>query len=192
MKIAVSKALGSQLKITGDNKAFLERKSRHDSNVELQDRAADIVHFAPLIGAALAHNSVQSFFAQRSIQYFAHPITNYFMNLPIATLAGSVAYAVAKTSFPSEDKKVVSSDFEGIDKAISWATCFNMVAAIGMHKVIMSSLSDPFTRTFFALAGPFVAETSIALGSLILSATVSSLACDMFGDIPKEKKQEIS
>lgn len=152
--------------------------------------ASRVIDYMPLLGAALTHNGVQSFLAQRTIQYFNNPITNYFMNFPLAVLAGSIAFAVAKLNLTPPEKELAPSNMEGIQKAISWSTTFNVLASLGMYKVVMNPncATDVVSLFFFTAAGEMLSETALAIGSIILSALLFDLANDMLSE-PVKKAQ---
>ncbi len=88
------------------------------------------VRLAPLIGTALAHNWVQGVLMNQPVSYLSAPLPNFFVNLPISVITGSVFAATLKTFLPKGE--VAPTSYELTSKSIAWAAFFNTANAMSM------------------------------------------------------------
>lgn len=153
---------------------------------EVSSTSLELVRFAPLIGSFCAHNLTQSFFLNKTVVYFANPITNYFMNPLVASLAGSVAFFVAKAGISKSDQKDAPTDQEGVSKAILWSSLFTMISTYGIKELVLRGPNDPLGKLFCALVPSPMAEVGFAVASTCLCAVIHDLASEMFKEEPKK------
>lgn len=156
-----------------------------------EENSSDMTSLAPLAGAFLAHNTTQSLLLGKAVTYFANPVANHFLNLPIAATAGMIAYAVAKMGLSDFQKEKASTDLEAVTKSIGWSTFFSTCGAIGLHNtIIASSAVDPVNRVLTHAAGSLLGTTFVdagfVLASVCLSAVLMDLAAEMFKEEPKK------
>lgn len=140
---------------------------------------SDLIHLTPFFGTALAHNKVQSFLAQKTISYFADPLTNYFINVPISALSGVVLSTAicALSKLLGEEPALNQKD--AITKSIIWSAIFNSAAAIGTYALMTSTCSNVLTAALFTQIGPIATEAVLALTSAGLSTAFYFLAKEM-------------
>lgn len=141
----------------------------------------DVTYLTPLAGTFLAHNTTQSFLLGRAVAYFSNPVTNYFLNLPIAAAAGSLAFLVSKWGLSEPQKENAPTNLEGVTKSIGWSTVFTTIGSMGLHKAIVENATvDVVSQTVLVVAqnilGTMVLEVGFVVASTCLSLALLSFA----------------
>lgn len=148
------------------------------------------VRFSPLIGSFCAHNFTQSLLLNKTVTYFANPVTNYFMNPLIASLAGSAAFFIAKAGLSSKEQKNAPTDHEGVSKAILWSSAFTTLSAYTIKELVLKGAADPVSKLFcLAIPSP-LAELGFVVASTCLCAAIYDLASDMFKEEPQKEPKK--